>query len=171
MKKQKSTVNYASTTNQINTYWIHKFILVAIESLLYLTPTHVKVNLCAPWNTNCFKKYMHNCIICLFVCLFVFFISIIITKSLSACQVAFTVCFRNWKILYTSHEFYWRTFEFGWLTCSKVLQAKSRSFKWEDILKTNQQNIKNITQQGVEQLSMTSNSTVIKVFLDQFCCF
>ena len=55
MKAKQNTDNYASTTNRVNTYGLKKKIdvlvtPVAIESLLYLTPSQaeLKVNLCIP---------------------------------------------------------------------------------------------------------------------------
>ena len=53
-KLKKITVNYESTTNQINVYFFlakkikRLIILIAIESLLYLTPFQAKVNFCTP---------------------------------------------------------------------------------------------------------------------------
>ena len=64
LKIKKTTLSYASTTNQINTYWFKKKkkkmerFIIAIESLLYLIPFQAKVNFCCPWNANWIKKYM-----------------------------------------------------------------------------------------------------------------
>ena len=59
-----------------------------------------KVIFCTSWNTNWFKNLSSRIFL---------FSSIIITKFLSACQVALTACFRKWKISYTSFEFWWPT--------------------------------------------------------------
>ena len=86
-KNQKNTVNYASTANQINSYYINSY---------YLTPSHAKAKLLYPLKHQLIQK-AHAQLYSLFL-----LSSVMITKLLSACQVALTACFRNWKISYNS---------------------------------------------------------------------
>ena len=119
--KTKNAVNYALSAHQINSYWRFFFlkkkkvevlvIPVAIECLLYLIPSHVKgkfMYFLKDYLVQKLHAQLHSISLSS---------SIIITKLLSACQVALTACFRNCKISFTSLEFwsltFWRlTFEF-----------------------------------------------------------
>ena len=107
LKTKKNTVNYASTANQINSYWrffcfyekVEVLVIpVAIEIFLYLTPSHAKGKFHYPLKHQLVQK-VHAQLYSIFL------FSAIITKLLSACQIALTTCFRNWKTSYTSLEF------------------------------------------------------------------
>ena len=68
VKNKKNTVNYASSPNQISSYWrFKKKMLKCSQYPLQLKAYYIllhligKVNFCTPWNTNWFRKYMTNC--------------------------------------------------------------------------------------------------------------
>ena len=68
------------------------------------------------------------------------------------------------------------TLKYMELTESKIrfyyaLRAKIKSLKWDSILNTNRQNIKNAIQRGVRQLCTTNRYRVTEVFLEQALLF
>ena len=92
-------------------------ITVAVESLLYNTPSHPKGRFLLLMRHELVQK-VHAPLCCILL-----FSSIIITKLLLACQVALTACFRNWKISYTSLGFcHW---PFGGWPVTRYCRLKS----------------------------------------------
>ena len=128
-------------------------ILFAIESLLYLTPSQAKGKFLYPLKHQLVKK-VHAQLNSTFL-----FISIIITKLLSACQITLTVCFRNWKISYTNIEFWWLTFSLKSGHSNERVCCKPISRK-----------LKTLLIEGSGSFFLTKHARVM-FFQNQFCCF
>ena len=69
--------------------------------------------------------------------------------------ITLTTCFRNGKISYTSHEFWWLTFSHN---CNEVLQAKIRPFKWEGISNEGSGSFLRLTTTELWKFSRTSSA-------------